>query len=79
MIGSHSVYAAHMTAGFWSAFVDGAGRLLDVGGLRAKRGARDPHEAARQAIRDAWDTVGGEYWTAVAQERAALGADARTL
>jgi hypothetical protein len=39
------------------AFIQGAARLLDIGGALTMHGSRDPNTAAARALRNAWQTV----------------------
>ncbi len=50
------------------AILQGAAYLVDLGGTLSRRGTRDPHEADAHALRDAWQVIGDELWSAVDEE-----------
>jgi len=52
-------------------FLRGAARLLDLGGILGRRGARDPNEAASRAMGAAWTTLGFGLQRVVDQEATA--------
>lgn len=51
-----------------SALLRGASQLLDVSGVGARRGARNPDEAALRALRSAWQSNARTLRTVINEE-----------
>ena len=50
------------------AILQDAAYLVDLGGTRSRRGARDPYEGAAHAFRDAWSVLDDELRAAIDEE-----------